>query len=110
MIAHVKLKNSEDLVAHVVDESSEWIDLEAPVCFAIDPHHGLFAKEWLMHASLNTVRIFKSDIFIVSQANREAIKFYNQFKNRHTKKITASDSDLEGMFVAMLEAKGSIKH
>lgn len=111
MIAYVKLKNTEDIVAHVVDESNEWIIIEDPVCFAIDPHNGLFAKEWIMHSTINTIKIYKSDIFMVSQANREAIKFYNQFKNRHaSKKITVSDEELEGMFIAMMESKTSIKH
>ncbi len=110
MIVHVKLKNSEDLVAHVVDESNEWIILKEPVCFCVDPTNGIFAKDWLMHASLKEVQIYKSDIYIISQANRDAIKFYNQFKNRHSKKTIVSNNELESIFVAMLEAKESIKH
>lgn len=109
MIAHVKLKNGEDIVAHVEDESSEWIILKNPVCFAIDPSQGLFAKDWLMHSTYDSVRIFKVDTFIISQANREAIKYYNQFRNKDFKKPT-NTGELENILTALLESKGSMKH
>lgn len=109
MIAHVKLKNGEDLVAHVVDESNEWIILKDPVCFAIDPNNGLFAKDWLMNSTLDSVRILKIDTFIISQANREAIKYYNQFKNRDFRKPSSSN-ELENVLHALLESKASTKH
>lgn len=114
ILAHIKLKNSEDVIAFIVEEFNDCVKIKAPVKFDIDPVNGLFAKEWMMHCDINEVVLSKADIFFIHKASEDTIDFYTQFTNRNGK-LTEEDvdsdySDLENLYNALLESKGSTKH
>lgn len=113
ILAHIKLKNTEDVIAFIVDESQEWIRIKSPVMFDIDPTNGLFAKEWMMHCVENEVTLDKRDIFFVFEASEDTVDFYTRFVNRHSKTIQEepdNHSDLEDIYISLLESKVSTKH
>lgn len=115
MLINIKLKNSEDLVGYISEETAEWVDILDPVSFGLDPHNGVFVKSWTLFSILDIVRIDKKDISFMSQANDEAESYYNQYMDKLNSKSNSLqsesyDSDLESIFTAMIESRKSIKH
>lgn len=115
MLINIKLKNSEDIVGYISEETPEWVDVLDPVSFDLDPHNGVYVKSWTLFSVLDIVRIDKKDISFMSQANDEAEMYYNQYMDKLNSRNNpptneSYDNDLETIFSAMLESRKSIKH
>lgn len=111
-LMHIKLKTGIDLVSYVLESDDTNIILKDPVQFGFDPNRGIFGIDWLMFSEPTTVTLNFSDILFMHQSSEKAIECYNQFSSRYTEKKEEPDyiSELESIFTAMMESKGSIKH
>ena len=113
-LVHVKLKSGEDLIGHLESTTDLDIELISPIAIEIDPQLGFFAKSWLLLSETNTVRIRINDLLFYNSASEKAHRYYDEFLHRFGEADDAAHpsevSDLEDMFVAMMESKASTKH
>lgn len=111
-LMHIKLKTGVDLVSYVLDDDGTYLTLKDPVQFGFDPNRGIFGIDWLLYSESSTVRVKCSDIYFFNATSTKACEYYNQFSNRYTDNQEETDytSDLESIFEALMESKGSIKH
>ena len=120
-LMHVKLQNTEELLAFVTEgRTPATIMLNSPVAVELDPYSGFFCKSWLLLSEGNQVEIQKSTVLFVNVASQKAVGYYNQFMDKIAGNGTKQtdlfddtsdvDKDLEDMFNAMMESKSSAKH
>lgn len=117
-LIHFKMKNGEDLLGYLADQTSEKLEIVTPISVVVDPTYGMFAKSWLMLSDLNSVWINTDNIMFYSLASKKASEYYDEFMHRVSEKDqrqsveddTEFTSELEEIFGAMMESKGSIKH
>lgn len=117
-LIHIKLKSGEDILAYLGEETNHKIELITPITVVIDPTYGMFAKSWLLLSELNRVSIDTTNVMFFSAASRKAIDYYDEFMHRVSDKEqrqsveddTEFTSELEEIFGAMMESKGSMKH
>lgn len=117
-LIHVKMKNGEDLLGYLANQSNDKFEIVTPISVVIDPTYGMFAKSWLMLSELNSVWITSDSVLFYSQASKKATEYYDEFMHRVSEKDqrqsieddTEFTSELEEIFGAMMESKGSIKH
>lgn len=114
----IKLKTGEDLIAIMDEEFDNRVIVHNPIEIRVDPHHGFYAKSWLLLAEKNSVSISKEDILFLDDANMKAIHHYEEFIDQTKTHATPfneveeyNDHDeLEEMFTAMIESKNSKMH
>lgn len=111
-LMHIKLKTGIDLVSYVLDDDGAQITLKDPVQFGFDANRGIFGIDWLLFSETSTVKMNHSDIQFLNVPSNKAIEYYNQFNSRYVEKKEEPDyiSELETIFEALMESKGSIKH
>lgn len=117
----IKLKTGVDLIAIVSHNADDSITVENPIQIEVDPVHGFFAKSWLLLARSNFVTINKEDILFFDDASDKAIYYYEEFMEKLGKSFREEErvdrqidddemSDLEDMFMSLLESRMSTKH
>ena len=114
-IVNVKLKNGDNIVAVLHAEETKFVILENPVQIEADPEHGFYARSWLLLSEEDVVTLDKSDIFYVHPASEKSIGYYEDFleKVSYRRDMMSEEdftTDLEDVYNAIMEARGSIKH
>jgi hypothetical protein len=117
VLHHVKLKNGEDLLSFVNHKENQ-IELYAPISVQADPHHGLFAKSWLLLADDNSVMISKDFVIFACKASSKAVNYYEEFMHRihersqikQMEEDSEFTSELEELFAALVESKTATKN
>jgi DNA-binding transcriptional regulator YhcF (GntR family) len=80
------------------------------------PEFGLFAKSYMMLSSENTCVFYRAEIMYLTDANKRASEYYDQFVKRIAEAKNESlhnhysEEDIEDMLTSLYEAKSSIKH
>jgi hypothetical protein len=83
------------------------------------PHHGYFAKSWMMLSDENEMKLSKLDIHWCTRANSKAVHYYEEFMNELNKPtedeidwetVDDMNNDIEEMFSMMVDSKTSTKH
>lgn len=122
----IKLRNGDDLIAILISSNEDELTIENPVQIEVDPVHGFFAKSWLLLTRSNFVTLDKNDIIFFDDASDKAIRYYESFMHKLSMSVREEDSmedftskhddsneslsDLEEMFISMIESKASTKH
>lgn len=111
-LMHIKLKTGVDLVSYIIEDDGTYLTLKDPIQFGFDPNRGIFGINWLLFADETTVRIKYSDVYFHCESSDKATEYYSQFITKYDEKKEESNyiSELESIFEAMMESKGSIKH
>lgn len=114
-IVNVKLKNGDDIVAILHADEDEFIVLENPVQIEADPDYGFYARSWLLLSDEEFVSVDRADIFYVHTANDKSIGYYEDFIEKiSSRKGVMTDeeftTDLEDIFNAIMQSRGSVKH
>ena len=114
-VVNVKLKNGDDLVAILISDEDMFVVLANPVQIEADPYHGFFARSWLLLSDKNFVTVDKEDLFYVHNASDKSIGYYESFVEKVSSKkgvVSEEDftTDLEAVFNAIMESRGSVKH
>lgn len=122
----IKLRNGDDLIAILISSNEDELTIENPVQIEVDPVHGFFAKSWLLLTRSNFVTLDKNDIIFFDDASDKAIRYYESFMHKLSMSVREEDSmedftskhddsneslsDLEEIFISMIESKASTKH
>ena len=117
-LIHVKMRTGEDLLGYLTSQTETDIEIMTPISIMIDPTFGMFAKSWLIFSELNSARISSKDYMFFSTASRKAIEYYEEFMHKLSEREQAKsleedtefNSELEEVFMAMMQSKESIKH
>lgn len=117
-LVYVKMKNGEDIIGCLEQLTEAGVEITAPISMNIDPTYGIFAKSWLMFSELNTVWIRKEEYMFCTACSKKASDYYEEFMHnmaeKEQRKKLAEDTDftseLEEIFGAMMDSKGSTKH
>lgn len=112
-LIHIKLKNGDDLLAQVFDETEKTICIAAPICIKIDPTYGIMGTGWCHLSDTTSVVLNKKEFLFYNPASERGYKYYEEFAHKFIKddeEEEAELSDLEEMFNDLLESRASTKH
>jgi hypothetical protein len=108
-LMHVKLRTGEDILCQVEDLSGKY-KVIAPVQININPVNGIFVRDWLLYSEDNFVFIDKADIYFCNVASEKAMMYYEEYLYQQVEEPDEELSDLEELFMTMMESKEFIKH
>ena len=106
-IIHIHLSSGEDILAHFLEMSQESLSILDPLYVHVDPHNGVFIKDWLLFSSKRTCPIPLKDVMFVSDASDEAIMYYNSYMDRKNPDET---DDIDPVSKDLMDSKMAIKH
>lgn len=114
-LLHIKLKNGEDLLAQEERSDEDIITIVAPISVMFTESKGVMGKGWCFLSATNVVQIKKSDIYFAYPASERGYEFYEDFMRgifQKEEEFESEDtiSELEDIFLSMIESKKSIKH
>lgn len=113
---NVKMRTGEDLVAQVIDQSKDYVEVKRPLHIMVHPHHGFFVKSFNIFAESDFVTIRTDDILWCKPANEKAIEYYEQFLDEidrngdHTQTVEEFNNEIEDTLEALLDSRYVTKH
>lgn len=115
ILMHVKMKNSEDILAYVERSKSDnrILIITSPISINLDPDRGFYANHWLIFSEDNYVSVPSNEVMFINKASESAIDYYKQFFKKKPEEYSTDsydEDDLEDMFKSMIESKDAIKH
>ena len=108
-LMHVKLRTGEDILCYIEDLSGKY-KMMAPVQINIHPINGIFVRNWLLYSEDNFVFMDKADTYFCNVASEKAKVYYEEYLYQHEEESNEELSDLEELFMTMMESKEFIKH
>lgn len=108
-LMHVKLRTGEDILCYIEDLSGKY-KMNAPVQINIHPINGIFVRDWLLYSEDNFVFMDKADTYFCNNASEKAKMYYEEYLYQQVEEPDEELSDLEELFMTMMESKEFIKH